>query len=1201
MWFAVACAPLRGQALELTPYNRENGLPEDYIYSLVQDPKGFLYLGTAAGLYRFDGLHFTALTTANGLADDFVTASIKDSRGRIWLGHDHQVSYLREGRAIAIADTTTIQGRVVAIVEDGFGDIWCGSQRNGLYLTDSSGIQPAFTEGLDEGQIVYSMACGKVGGKNFLLVGTDAGLQVYTIANKRKLKLAYSASKVPMTKILCIAPRRNGTGFWVGTEDAGLVLFNPGTDDASSSATLFDDKNGLSNLNVQSLVEAPGNILWVGTEGKGFYKYRITEENLIQPFLPAHASDTINLENVRAIYHDGFGQTWMGTYGSGLMCIANKPFATYRLKQDSTAGLELRAIIEDKKGDIWIGTNAGILVLDRAVIGSSAMRYSINGLLTLPHKAAYTKANGLPSDAITTLLQDPSGTIWVGTADAGIAKLTPDATSFVSQPLSQLALSNNINCIAHDPKGNLWVGTSDGAFSLNISSGETHYYGTQNKLPHNNIYDILADKKGQVWFATHTNRIAIFNGSDIETQDVTDHGEIPNVTCIAQDKEGKITWLGTDGSGLYRYDGKVFKQYTKADGLQSNYVYHLLVDRDGNVWTTHRDGISQHVPETGWFLTYPSKSFTPMEENSPLDAMVDSQGNLWFCTEYGLMEYAWDPNRNHLAAPYTYIQSITVNDSLYPVSAEIELPYDSYRITFGYLGLSFLHQEDVRYQYRLEGREPEWSDLTTQEFATFQALEDGDYEFQIRACNRYGRCTETVAKVKILILPPYWKTWWFRGLIVLVLVGLVYAYVRYREYRLNKEKADLEDKVNQRTAELQLEKEKVEHANIELEKLSLVASETDNAVFIVDKDGRLIWVNAGFTRLTGLTFEDLTSLRGDTEFVRTSSNPKIREMLEKAIHENRSVQYESKLPSKSGEEIWVLSTLTPILDKDGSLKNIVIIDSDITDQKRAEEQIRKMNAELESLVAARTRELAEANKSLQIENEEHVKTAERLKEINSELDNFVYRASHDLKGPTASLIGLVNIAGMELSENPVAARYLGLMDKAAKRLDGILYDLIEATQVKQRSAELVKIKALDFTKGILEGMKNFPDIDKVKISLDISSELEIVSDEQLLASIIQNFVGNGIRYRDSSKPECTVSVGIEKVADKTVISVADNGLGIPEQNKSRVFDMFFKGSGSTGSGLGLYIVKQATDKLHGTIHMESTHHEGTTMFVELPG
>jgi signal transduction histidine kinase len=260
-----------------------------------------------------------------------------------------------------------------------------------------------------------------------------------------------------------------------------------------------------------------------------------------------------------------------------------------------------------------------------------------------------------------------------------------------------------------------------------------------------------------------------------------------------------------------------------------------------------------------------------------------------------------------------------------------------------------------------------------------------------------------------------------------------------------------------------------------------------------------------------------------------------------------------------------------------------------------------MNAELESLVAERTRELAEANESLQVENEEHIKTAERLRIINAELDTFVYRASHDLKGPLASLIGLINIAGMELQENAVASRYLGLMDKASKRLDGILFDLIDATQVKQRKVEYIKVNALAFTKALLEVMRNNIDFSKVELTLDIDPDLELVTDETLITSILQNYIANAIRYRDPAKEIAMVTISIKGIEDKFTISVADNGVGIPDKARSQVFEMFYKGStNNTGSGLGLYIVKQATEKLGGTVSLDTHVGQGTTMFAHIP-
>ena len=124
----------------------------------------------------------------------------------------------------------------------------------------------------------------------------------------------------------------------------------------------------------------------------------------------------------------------------------------------------------------------------------------------------------------------------------------------------------------------------------------------------------------------------MFDGKSFETIEVTEHGEIPNITCMAQTKDGTF-WLGTDGTGLYQFDGKkTFVQYTKLDGLQSNYVYQIVVDHFDNVWTTHRDGISRFIHDTGRFNVYPTKEFFPRQENPINGAGIDSYGNIWFCS-----------------------------------------------------------------------------------------------------------------------------------------------------------------------------------------------------------------------------------------------------------------------------------------------------------------------------------------------------------------------------------------------------------------------------------------------------------------------------------------------------------------------------------------------------------------------------------------
>jgi PAS domain S-box-containing protein len=1189
---------LQAQGYVSKHFNEESGLPEEYIYTIAQDNRGFLFLGTGSGLVRFDGAKFKLITTADGLADDFITACHKDKHGKLWLGHEGRLSTYQGNTAKAIADTTSIQSRVVAIATDSYGDVWCASQRNGIFLVDSSKVIKNERNGISSDMMIHSMDIGKIGPTEYMLIGTDQGLLVYILKNRAAPKFAFASTLVPATKIQCITKSRQAK-FWLGTEDEGLISFNPAATDSACLVTRFDATNGFVPNNIMAINEGPNKSLWIGTNGQGFFKYQNIGATLL-PVIRAKPSDSLPIGIVRSIFLDNFGHTWLGTYGDGLYCIEDQVLSTIRLQADSTARMELLCTMEARNGDFWVGTGNGLYQIDREVVTGNDLKYSFSGFATLPHKKVFTKADGLPSAEITCIVQDKAQNVWVGTRDAGIAVLLAGESKFQARNFSDLSLSNSINGLTLDKGNILWIATTDGAFSLDLLSGQTNYYGTQNKLPHNNIHNIFVDRAGKVWFATHTNRLAVFDGKNIDTREVSDHGEIPNVTCIAQDKNGTF-WLGTEGAGLYRYDGKQFEQLTKTEGLQSNFVYDLVIDHYGHVWTTHRDGFSRFVPETGWFLTYPSKEYVPREENPPSSATVDAFGNIWFTTEYGILRYNWNPERNKGGAPKIYLESVMIFDSLYALTDEIALPYDSYRITFGYLGLTFLNQEDVQYQYKLEGREPDWSPMTKLDHITFQALEDGQYTFHVRACNRYGKCNEAGAKIRIVIQPPFWKTWWFRGLILLTVVGLVFAYIRYRIYRLNKEKAALENKVKERTLELQHEKEKVEKANIELEKLSLVASETDNAVFILDATGNLTWVNEGFSRLTGLTMAELLEIRNEPEFLKTSSNPQIKDLLTKSISENSSVQYESVLPSKTGHKIWVVSTLTPIFDSEGKLRNIVIIDSNITDRKLAEEKIRQMNAELESQVEARTRELADANESLLVENQEHIKTAEQLKRINSELDTFVYRASHDLKGPLASLNGLINIAGMELGENAVATRYLGLMEKAAKRLDGILVDLIEATQVKQRTVELVSIPALVLTNTIIEGLKTQMEFSGIEVSLEIEPDLQVVSDETLLTSILQNLLITSIRYRDSAKPICKLDLAIKQVGNGFQIRMSDNGIGYNEDVKHRVWDMFFKANNQiSGSGLGLYIVKQAAEKLHGQVSMETKSMEGTTIFVTFP-
>lgn len=1192
LWFTAP--PLSAQSYKLLTFTEEEGLADRYVYTVNQDLDGFLWIGTGNGLFRFDGADFEVYRgDSAGLAEDFITTSFLDSQGRLWFGHfAGGLTIMANQKARPAIPNDLITSRISGIAEDVQGNVWVASQRNGLLRLNES-LEVQHFPNLLADAIVLSMAVTE---ENKLLIGTDEGLKVYNIAANGQASFSHDVEGIPLGGVQCIVPHHRRPGFWVGTQDMGLVEFIPGSNKLSDQVQVFSTETGFPIENIRSIYEDAEENVWVGSMTEGLAKFNDKDvSDRLRPIDPVIGSDTVGRCQVECIFGDKFGQIWLGIYNLGMVCMAEEEFSRYYLKIDTSEVRETFATLEDHAGNLWFGTAEGLFSVEKSRIFDNDLKYSVHKPLAMSSSQHFTLADSLPSNQISALYEDSKNRIWIGTRRDGLCILNPARDRILPVDLNSISLSKAINAITEDKKGNIWVATNDGAFQIPPDSGASvAYYSTRNGLAHNNIYDVFPDSKGRIWLATHTNTVTIFEDGNFKSLTVTAYGEVPNINCIAEDDAGNI-WLGTDGMGLYRYDGEVFKNYSEKEGLLSNYCYRLVFDRAQTMWVAHRNGLTRFVPETNTFNRFPNRSYFDFEENTVHSSRIDSRGNIWYGTTAGITCYNWIPARTRIPAPYTFIQSVSFFGKEYPLNEELVLGYDAYRVNFKFLGLTFLKQESVRYQYKLEGRAPEWSEPTTQNSVTFQSLEEGNYTFSVRACNSMGLCNEGTVEFSFTIRPPFWKTWWFRILVLLTVIGVIFLYVRYRIHRLNRQKQVLEKTVLERT-------EEIRKANLELEKLSLVASETDNAVFILDNKGNLEYINQGFTRLTGFEYQEVVEMRKGKNFLETSTNPRIRDLLNEVVTNNSSVQYESELPSKSGENIWVISTLTPILDDNGKLRKIVIIDSNITRQKRAEEKIREMNLGLERLVAERTKELAVANEQLQVENEEHVKTAERLRVINQELDNFVYRASHDLMGPLASILGLVDIARIDLAEHEGAMNYLELIEKRGKRLNVILVDLIEATQVKQGKIEFARINVLDLVQQVLDNpaSKNSPGDHVFKLEVD--PELEIVSDQRLLTSILQNFIDNSIKYRDPDKEENITWIKVARHEDNTIdFVIKDNGIGIPDDLKGKVFEMFFRGTSQVdGSGLGLYIVKQAAEKLKGTIDMESEFGEGTTFKAIIP-
>ena len=273
----------------------------------------------------------------------------------------------------------------------------------------------------------------------------------------------------------------------------------------------------------------------------------------------------------------------------------------------------------------------------------------------------------------------------------------------------------------------------------------------------------------------------------------------------------------------------------------------------------------------------------------------------------------------------------------------------------------------------------------------------------------------------------------------------------------------------------------------------------------------------------------------------------------------------------------------------------------IRERRNAERELQKAHSGLEIKVRERTKDLYTSNELLRQEILERKRVEEQLHFKIRELDTFIYRATHDIRGPLSSMLGLISLTravpGTECVE-----QHLGMMEKSVKRLDSILLDLLNVSLIKHGKLKYSYIDLEAVTYEIIHSIRDISDDMHIHFSVSVEVEGEFYADRTLIITILQNLIENGIKYRNMNNSESIIHVEIRQLSRSSVeIQVRDNGIGIPENLQAKVFDMFFRGSlQGSGTGLGLYIVKNAVEKMEGSIHMESTVNQGSTFTILLP-
>ena len=823
-----ARAELRFEHLSL-----DEGLSQVSVQALAQDRRGFLWVGTADGLNRYDGYEFKVYRNdpedPGSLSDNHVTALHEDRAGTLWVGSadgglnrfdpstDRFTRYRNEPR-----DPTSLSGNWIrSIWEDGAGRLWIGTWGAGLNRFDATTgrftryrSDPADPASLSD-DWVLALHGDSAGA---LWVGTRrGGLNRLDPAGERFTRFVgdpEDGRSLSAGAVFAIHEDEAG-GLWVGT-GGGLSRFDAATGTFVRYLHDPEDPESLGGDFLMAIEDDGAGGLWIGSEGGGLSRFDPATEKFDRyahsPADPRSPSSNA----VVSMLVDDSGVLWVGTRDGGLdkHDPSTERFARYHHEADDPGSLShdsVWSILEDDEGRLWVGTAGG--GLNRLDPGAGGFRRYVYD----PAEPA-----SLSSSTVATIYQDRAGTIWIGTTGGGLDRYQPSTDRFENyryESDDENSLSSNfVQAIYEDREGVLWVGTNGGGLNkLDATTGRFTSYrhdpAGPESLSHDSITSIREDAAGVLWVGTFDG----LNSFDRAAERFTRYRHDPDdprslssrfVLAIHEDGSG-VLWVGTT-KGLARLDPRTgrFRTYTQEDGLPNDAIYGILEDEQGYLWLSTNRGLSRLRAETETFRNWDARDGLQSNEFNQGAYFASRSGRLYFGGVGGLVAFSPAELEDNPHVPPVAFTSFKKYNREVPLAtpiwelAELELSYRDDGISFELAALDFRAPDKNRYAYRLAGSSDEWVELGETRDVTFIDLDGGSYVLQVRGSNNDGVWNEAGASLRLRVQPPWWGLAWVQLLGLLLAALLVWSGHRWRTRRIEEQNRLLESRVRERTAEL---------------------------------------------------------------------------------------------------------------------------------------------------------------------------------------------------------------------------------------------------------------------------------------------------------------------------------------------------------------------------------------------------------------
>jgi len=730
-------------------YSTEEGLPQSQVRAITQDSLGFLWIATLGGVSRFDGYTFENFSVLDGLLGNQVASLVIDNDGLVWMGLNGGLSVFNGNKITSFkfneVNNTTIASNLYADQDT----LWIVTNKGKLikfyqdeyiYLKDIEGLNTLNV------QAVIRDARGQ------LLLATGSG--VYTLENSIVKALEYPELKVDIMKLI----DADGA-FWFGSWRNGIFKLENNT----------LNNYYLNNRGVYDMVIRNNTEIWLANNN-GISKWDGTN------FMKFNKDNGLVFDNVRCLFVDRENILWIGTNGGGLFKFSGELITTTTTK-DGLNSNAVMAIIGNDENNMVVGT------------------YGRGLNVVLKDTVVYIEEEqGLAENRIWSLEKQNKDILWVGSS-RGISKITNK--NIINYTRSDGLLDNKITSLYMDNDLNeLWIGSS-GGYTL-LKDGSFLRFNEKNGFPGKRIRKIKKDKQGHIWFGC-INGLIEFDGFNYKTYTILDG--LPSNTVYCMEFEGNKIWIGTK-LGLSVLENEKISQIQLGKTTGDFTILFLLNDKSGRIWAGTNNGI--YTIQSNMDGTYKIAHYTKESGLNGLECnmnavYLDTDDNVFAGLASGLVRFDRRELDNQAMdkIPKPVIKNLKLylkdvdwelyGDSIIPrtdLPFDLKLkPGDNY-LTFEFSGINFGNQSLVQYRFKLIGASgklsEEWSIPTYNNFATFSNLSSGDYTFKVQATTDAGIWFDDSTDYSFTIITPYYATWWFRSLMVLMIGGIVSLIIYWR-------------------------------------------------------------------------------------------------------------------------------------------------------------------------------------------------------------------------------------------------------------------------------------------------------------------------------------------------------------------------------------------------------------------------------------